>query len=337
MPAFGLDIGSSSIKLIELSGSKKLPKLEAFGLAVNPVGTVETDNEQEMIQIAQAVKKLTQDAAVKQRKVVVGLSEAKVYTRVVEMPLLSDAELASAINWEAEQYIPIPISDVQLDYRIMSRPQSPTEKMKVFLVAAPVTTVNTLTRLLDMAGLEPVALETEMLGVARALVMLQSPAQLLVHLGARGTDIGIVREGMVLFTRSVSTGGAALTRVLTTELGLEVTQAEQYKRSYGLEPKQLQGKVRLSLMNVFASIASELKKAQHFYVSNYSGTITRVVLTGGGAYLPEITVELAKELGVEVIVGDPFLNLNLTPKQRQRIGGIAAVFSVAVGLALREF
>ncbi|MBI2009960.1 MAG: type IV pilus assembly protein PilM [Candidatus Chisholmbacteria bacterium] len=337
MPAFGLDIGSSSIKLIELTGNKKQPKLTAFGLAVNPVGNVDTDNEQELVQIAQAIKKLTTDAGVKQRRVVVGLPESKVYTRVVEMPTLSESELASAINWEAEQYIPIPIAEVQLDYRILSQPQAiGSNKMRVFLVAAPVAVVNRMVKILELANLELEALETEMLGVARAMTQQQNNAQLLVHLGARTTDIGIVQGETVVFTRSISTGGMALTRALAADLGLEVASAEQYKRTYGLDKNQLQGKVRTSLLGVFSSLVSEFKKAQHFYASTYSGGIRRLILSGGGAYLPEVTSTLASELGVEVVIGDPFAALNLTPQQRQRLGGIGAVFTVAVGMALRE-
>lgn len=208
--------------------------------------------------------------------------------------------------------------------------------MRVFLVAAPLAIVNRIVKILELSGLEPEALETEMLGAARALAPRQGTAQLLVHLGARTTDIGIVQGETVIFTRSISTGGMALTRVLASDLGLEMTQAEQYKRTYGLDKKQLQGKMQAALLGVFSSLMSEFKKAQHFYSSTYSGAISRLVLSGGGAYLPEVTTTLASELGVEVVIADPFSNLTLAPPQRQRLGGIAAVFTVAVGMALRE-
>src|SRR3990167_6973749 len=118
MPAFGLDVGSSAIKLIALGGKPNKAKLGQFGLAVNPVGNIDTENESERVKIAQAIKKLVSDVQLKTKQVVVALPESKVFTRLVEMPALSDAELASAISWEAEQYIPIPMSDVQLDYKV---------------------------------------------------------------------------------------------------------------------------------------------------------------------------------------------------------------------------
>ena len=338
MPAFGLDVGSSSIKLIELAGDKKKPKLNAFGLAVNPVGNLDTENEAEKVQIAQAIKKLVADSGVKEKKAVVALPETKVFTRVIDIPVLSDSELASAINWEAEQYIPVPISEVQLDYRVLSRPQGGGvgAKMRVFLVAAPLNVVNKLVRLLELAGIEIVALETEVLGLARSLVTAGSATVMIIELGLGSTDLCILEGEMILFTRSLSTGGNALSRVLATDLGLKPSQAEQYKRAYGLDGSQLQGKVRKSLAPVFTSIVGEVRKAIHFYSSSRKGKIGRVVLAGGGAYLPEITSELARELGMEVVVANPFVRVSIDGAQQKRIGGIGAVFSVAVGLAMRE-
>ncbi len=338
MPALGLDVGSSAIKLIELSGKIKSPQVTSFGLAVNPVGNLETENQQEQVSIATAIKKLVQDSGVKNRKVVVALPESKVFTRVVEMPILSDSELASAINWEAEQYIPIPISEVQLDYRILSKPtvMETNAKMQIFLVAAPTVLINKLSGLMELAGLEIEAVETEILGLARAFEKLAiNKTILLVHLGAASTDLCIMESNVIVFTRSMPTGGLALSRTLASDLGLEVAQAEQYKRTYGLDQRQLQGKVTNALLPVVNTLSEEMRKAIQFYTTNKTGKINQVILSGGGAYLPQLTGELAKALGIEVLVGDPFLGMTMDDQQRKRIGGIASVFSVAVGLAMR--
>jgi len=338
MPAFGLDIGSSSIKLIELTGKADKPVLKMFGLAVNPVGNIETENENERVQIAQAVRKLVNDAGVKQGKVVAALPESKVFTRVIDMPKLSESELASAINWEAEQYIPIPVADVKLDYRVLDQDGASEEGkgMRVLLVAAPLTVVNRTVALLELAGLEPLTLETEVLSLARSLVGTDiTMPVLLVHLGAKTTDMCIVEKNEVAFTRSVLTGGNALSRAVANDLNLQITQAEQYKRTYGLDAAQLQGKVRGVLVPVFRSLVGEVRKAMYFYTTSRKGKVGRIILSGGGAYLPQITAELAREVGVEVILGDPFGKVVMSERQKKRIGGIGSVFSVAVGLAMR--
>lgn len=338
MPALGLDIGSSSIKLIHLSGGATSLRLEAFGLGLNPVGTVTSDSEAELTRIAQAVKKLLSDVGVRERRAVVALPEAKVFTRVIEMPPLSDAELTSAIGWEAEQYIPVPLSEVQLDYQVLSRPKSsdPKEKMQVFLVAAPLRVIEKMAHLLELSGIEPVALETEILGLSRSLGRGNSGAILLVHLGLSSTDLCLLEGEQIFFTRAVPTGGNALSRTLVNELGLEFSQAESYKRTYGLDSKQLQGRVRKGLLPVFTSLIEEIRTAINFYASNRQRHVGRLVLSGGGAYLPEIASEFASNLGIEVVIGNPFNGIAISPEQQKRLGGIGAVFAVAVGLSLRE-
>lgn len=339
MPAVGLDIGSSSIKLVVLSGSTKKPKLDGFGLAINPTGSLKLEMDNTKVAIAETIKELFQETGVKNKKVVVALPESKIFTRVIEIPVLSEAELASAIAWEAEQYIPVPIADVQLDYRILERPEAVTEtsKMKVFLVAAPLKVVSNYVSVLEMAAVELEALETEILGLTRSLATSQEEVVMIINLGLDSTDICIACDQSILFSRSLSTGGSALSRVLANELGLESNQAEQYKRTYGLDANQLQGRVRNSLLTVFNTLVVEIKKAMHFYASKSDQKLRRVILSGGGAYLPEVTSELAKSLGLEVVVGDPFMGVEMNQVQRQRIGQIQAVFSVAMGLAKRDF
>jgi len=339
MPAVGLDIGSSSIKLVVLSGNAKKPKLEAFGLAINPVGNLNFETENSRVAVAETIKKLFQDTGVKNKKVVVALPESKIFTRVIEIPVLSEAELASAIAWEAEQYIPVPVANVQLDYRIIHRPATAGEnsKMKVFLVAAPLKVVETYVSVLELAAVEPEALETETLGLTRSLVQSSDEVVMIINLGLDSTDICIAKNQLIMFSRTLSTGGSALSRVLANELGLEFNQAEQYKRTYGLDAGQLQGRVRNSLLTVFSTLVVEVKKALHFYSSKSEEKVRRVILSGGGAYLPEITSEFAKSLGLEVVVGNPFMGIEMAQSQVQRIGKIHAVFSVAMGLAKRDF
>lgn len=341
MPAVGLDIGSSAIKLVGLSGKPDKARLETFGLAVNPVGNIDTENEQEKVKIAQTIKKLWQDAAIKTKQVVAALPESKVFTRLVEMPTLSDAELASAIQWEAEQYIPIPMSEVQLDYKVVDKPiaLSGVAKMKVFLVATPTALVQKLTELLEMADLEPVALETELIALARSMLkgvaVVPGTAVLMVHFGASTCDFCVVENNLLVFTRSLSTGGLALSRAMASELGLELNQAEQYKRTYGLDGTQLQGRVRNTLLPVFATIENELRKGMQFYAGEQGRKISRIILSGGGAYLPDGVRQLAADLGLEVVVGNPLSAVAVDPTQQKRIGSMGAVFGVAVGLALR--
>jgi type IV pilus assembly protein PilM len=160
------------------------------------------------------------------------------------MPVLSDDELASAIKWEAEQYVPIPLTEVTLDWQVIFRPKTPApdSKMEVFLVAAPMKVVNKYLKILKMANLRPIAVETDIIAIARSLVGNNpySPTTLIVNIGASTTDLSIVRVGAIAFTRSIATGGTAFARSIAQDLGFELPQAEEYKKTYGLDETKLE-------------------------------------------------------------------------------------------------
>src|SRR3989344_998382 len=340
----GVDVGSSAIKVVQLGGSGGKRTVEAMGLGINPVGGW-GETEAQSLQLAEAIRKTIGDAGVKLKRVRVALHEALVYTRVIDMPPLSEAELASALSWEAEQYVPVPLSEVNLDWQILgSREMADSDskvlkrrKMAVLLVAAPKVLIDKVVAVAQLAGLEPVGLETDILALTRAVVPPAIPGPMLVcHLGAAGTEIGVMEAGQPVFIFAAATGGVALTRAIATGLKLEFAQAEQYKRTYGLLDDQLEGKIKQALVEPMTVIVNELKRAMSFYVAHAEGVVPvkQLVLSGGGAQLPGVGGYLAGQLNLETVAANPVAGMNWGSQVRNRWVGIESVFSVAVGLAL---
>lgn len=322
---FGLDIGPNLIKLVQLGQvSENKYKLVAFGQCVASVE-----------ERAEAIKKLIKDAKVTCRQVVVSLSESDVYTRVIEMPVLNDEELAQALRWQAEQYIPVPLADVVLKHQVLSKQDI---NMKVLLVAAPNLILNNYISLLNNCGLETVAIETETLAVTRAIIGddANSPTTLLVHMGVENTSISIVNKGNLILTQSISTGGGSITRSIVSLLGLDSKQAEEYKLTYGLDHTKLDGKVMLAIKPVIEIILSELKRVLVFYnTQNSNNPVKRLVLTGDEALLPGLVAFLNNNINIEVQLGNPFSKIMLSEQQKQAIGETEPVFTTAVGLSLK--
>lgn len=340
-PFFGLDIGTSSIKAVQLVKEGRITKLVAIGSAVTPIRGLASESELDHRTMAETIKKLVHDSKITTDLVVTALPEAQVFTRVIEMPALSDQEVSSAIKWEAEQYIPLPLSEVTLDYQVLHAPKerTPEAKMDVLLVASPTILINKYLRVLDMADLIPSGLETEIIAISRAIVVSSPnpPTTMLVNIGASTTDIAIIQEGLIIFTRSVATGGAALTRAIATELGLELSQAEEYKKSYGLDQSRLQGKVVLALKPIFDVIVNEIRRALNFYNSRWPNTpIKRVVLSGGTARLPGIVIYLAESLGLELQICDPWFSISKDERIAEVLTEEAPTYAAAVGLALKN-
>lgn len=343
MPAinhFGLDIGTHSIKAVQLGGSLDSPTFITAGQFPAPAGAILSEAEEDLKTVAETIKNLHKEAKITTDKVITALPESQIFTRVVEMPQLSKQEIQSAIDYEAEQYVPIPLSEVRLTWQILSSRTGPDKKPKVeiLLVAAPNNLINKYLKILKAAGLTAVSLETETTAVVRALVQRieGSPTTLIISIGASTTDLTIVDSNQINFTRSIATGGMALARGIANDLGFEIDQAVEYMKTYGLDATQLEGKVTSAIKPIFDVIVNEVRRALAYYSGKHPDKpVKRVVLAGGTAKLPGVVLYLAEALGLEVQIGNPWDGIGLPPNISKKLIEEGTSYSVAVGLALK--
>ena len=362
----GLDIGFSSIKVVSLLQHEKPPKLISLGSIGAPIPGMTSDADIELEATAAAIKKLLAAAKIDEKSVVGALPESKVFTRVIDdLPYLSDSELPSAIKYASEEFIPMPVADVELNWQVLFRGKleegekiSSREGIKddtisslgdkrshfrgktiVFVVATPKILVNKYLKVIKMAGLTLRALETEVIASARSLVGNNpfSPTTLVIQMDAATTDFAVVSKGLILLTRSITTGGAALTRAIAQQFNFEISQAEEYKKVYGLASDQLEGKVFQALKGVVDVILEETKRViQAYSAKNPQNQIKRIVLSGGGAKLPGLVIYLANNLGLEVQEADPWYFVAKDKTLRSKLISEGPVYTVAIGLSLRE-
>lgn len=338
----GLDIGYSSVKAVVLSHTQSPPKLVSLGHIAAPMPGIMSESELDLQSVAVAIKNLIQEIDPPTKDVVIALPEQKIFTRVVyDLPFLSDEELSQAIRYAAEEFVPMPIQEVNLYYQVIFRSpkKEPNSRTVVFVIAAPKVLIDKYIKVVQMADLKIVAIETDMIAAARALVSFNSysPTTLLIQLGASNTDYAIVSDGLILLTRSIATGGAALTRAIAQSFNFEVVQAEEYKKVYGLLEDQLEGKLFKTLKPVIEVIANEAKRVILAHeTQNRQRPVKRVVLTGGGAHLPGLVSFFTNFLGLEVQEADPWTAINMDPAMKNKLSGEAAFYSVAVGLAMKQ-
>lgn len=334
----GLDIGSKSIKMVELAKEGAGWKLNASGIVAYKGKSPENaEDDKEMAPLAESIKKLHKEAKISSKQVSLSLPEPQVYTRSVKFPLLTDSEIASAVKWEAEQYIPIPVEEAVIQHQIIERRKDATPPQAVvLLIAAPMKLVEKYARVVEMAGLSLAVVETELMALIRSLAP-DNQTVLVVDFGAKSTDIAISRNAQLLFSRSIPTAGDAFTRAISQSLGIEHAQAEEYKRTYGLSKTKLEGKIARGLAPVFRLVADEMKKAMQYYQSEEKGDNPRsALLAGGTSGMPEVASTLTKLLGIEVVVGNPFSKVTVDPDAVKSLAGYAPLYSVSVGLAMRE-
>ncbi len=333
----GIDIGSKTIKIVELAKEGEAWRLKGSGIVGYKGESLDRslDGRIETL-LAEVIKKLHAAAKISSREVSIALPEPQVFTRTIKFPPLTDNEIASAVKWEAEQYIPIPLADAIIQHQIIERRDKVTPpEVIVLLVAAPRTLVEKYIRVVQAAGLSVVGVETEVISLVRALAPAQG-VSLLVDFGAGSTDIAISKNGVLSFSRSIPTAGEAFTRAVAQSLGIQIQQAEEYKRAYGLSQGQLEGKIKGAIDPIFRVVTDEIKKAIHFYQTEEGGEApTSIILSGGTSGMPEVVSLLTKFLGLEVIIGNPFARILVDQDVAKSISPYAPLYSIAVGLALR--
>jgi type IV pilus assembly protein PilM len=338
----GLDIGYTSIKAVVLSQKENPPRLLSVGHIASPQPGIVSESDLDLQAVSVAIKSLIEEIDPPAKEVVIALPETKIFTRVVyDLPYLTDEELSQAIRYAAEEFVPMPIPEVNLYYQIIFR--SPKKEANsrtiVFVVASPKVVIEKYLKVLQQADLKVVAIETEMIAAARALVSFNaySPTTLVVQMGATNTDFAIVSDGLILLTRSIATGGAALTRAISQSFNFEVVQAEEYKKVYGLLQDQLEGKLFKTLVPVIDVVANEAKRVILAHeTQNRQRPVKRVVLNGGGAHLPGLVSYFTNFLGLEVQEADPWTAINMEPDMKNKLSSEGAFYSVAVGLAMKQ-
>lgn len=308
MPTLALDLGSYSIKVLIGKPGKSAKVDKAFEV-LNPTGLAAPTDDAQVEQMRQMMTTFWQDYALPKGQLRLSLPESVVATKVISIPPLSDSELASAIQWQAERHIPIPKEELSLQYQVIARPQSKQDTtMQVLLVGVRKQVVERYISLFQNIGVEPTLVETQAVSIYRNIGVAESdPVTLIAHLGASELILQVVTAGRLNFVVSHMGGGLLLTRVLQTTLNLEAGQTEQYVRAYGLDESQFEGKVREILLPQAREWLREMRIAMQYYANEHTGaSVQRIILSGGVASLRNFAALVSAELGTEVLVSSPF-------------------------------
>lgn len=334
---FGLDIGSETIKIVQVDKEKTGYKLIAAGMIKNPVSSISLALDNELVYLAEAIVKLKKEARVSLKRVVASLQERHVFVQETQLPRMKEEELRQAIPWEAESLIPKPLSEVNLDWEILDDgSKSPDGRMKILLVAAPKKLTNSYVKVIKMAGLETEALVTESMATIKSIgqAVLNKDC-LVLSMGAESADVLIVKNGSLYLTRSLASSGRAISKAISLKLNLDLSVAEEYKKTYGLSD-QLEGKIYSAIEPILSLLAGDIKKAISFYETKDKELLKLMILTGGTALLSGISEFFTKALNLEVQIADPFAFLQVDPAMLGVLKKYGPIYTTAVGLALRE-
>lgn len=333
----GVDFGNHSVKAVQLRDVDRQPSLVAFASQPTPVGVINSEDDEHQRKLADALRILFDEGRFRTRNVVVALPEFSIFTRFLEFPGIKEEEIEDAVHWQAKQVVPIPIKDVQMSWIMLGKDES-KNSYKVLLVAAPRKLIEIYVKVLEKAKLEPIALETEGISAGRAIFRSANvQSAVILDFGSQSTDMAIMSGGDLIFSQSISVGSDALTRALATDFSFEYSQAEEYKRNYGLDQNQLDGKIFTSLKPVMDSIVAEIRRGVEFYKTRtLMAPPEQFMLIGDGALLPGLVQYVAQEMSVNVTLADPWMGIKMSSKHQTILSKAGPAYAVAVGLALKS-
>lgn len=331
---FGLDIGTTGIRLVEVKAGRAGLPLKTYGAVAIDPKVARSDAEVDQLKLIEAIKKLVHDAKASTKNVVAGIPSDKIFASVINLPKMSQQELAKSIKYQADQYIPMPLDQVKLDWAVVSEPEA--KEMEVLLVATQTTVAERYLNLLERAGLEVIALEPDAAALARSLVYTPDIAVVLMNLGGSSTDLVVVHNSSPKLIRSIPIGSETFVKAAAQNLGLEEDQASQFVYKFGLTQTKLEGQVKKAISAGVDSLLGELDKSNKFFLSrNKNVKIEKVVITGKASSMPEFPTYVANSVGLPVEIGNPWSRISTPVEQQGQLNELASQFGVAAGLAIR--
>lgn len=335
----GIDIGTASIKLVELERGRGGLRLLTYGFTENLKEIVKENWPGDIKYAARIINEICKKAGTTSRSAVTALPTFSVFSSVINLSNVDQKDLSSAVHWEAKKVIPLPLEEMVLDWKKIEAKgdEKQSKNMKVLLTGAPKALVKRYMNIFKEARINLLSLETETFSLIRALLGNDKSTVMIVEVGMSTTDIFIVSKSIPVLSRSLDIGGLAITRAISNNLGVGAERAEQFKYDLGITSiKSDEGVVPEIVIDTINPIINEIKYLLNLFESKNNEKVEKLVLSGGSSLLPNFVNYLSKILNMNVIIGDPWSRISCPVELGPVLSEIGPKLSVAIGLAMRE-
>ena len=359
----GLDIGTEHVRVAQVKPSGAGYQVTGYGAVVLPMGSVVDGEIVDAQAVTRAIGELWRAAGIHGKEVAIGVSNQKVVVRLIDLPYMEDSELQGAIQYQAQDYIPIPVEDAILDFQRVDDYMTPSDEhmMELLLVAASRDMIRTTVEVVEAAKLKLESIDVTTFAIVRALMGdtppvlpeegSESAATAVVHISSGITNIAVVENGVPRFTRVSSMAGSEFTQSISNVLNLTFDEAESLKLRVGLPDPEAQSEPAVpddmdpavfqstqdALEREASKFIAEVRRSLDYYLTQttQTRTISRILLTGSGAQLSNLAGYLETGLQAEVILADPLSRVQVAPAVQAVIEADRMGCAPAVGLAMR--
>jgi len=337
----GVDIGNSALRIVEIAGWGDRRTLKNYGelrirtLYDKPFRSFEKNALLLSTQdIARAIRGILEESGIKERNAILSISDYSSFFTNFNLPPMAEKELGDAVRFEARRHVPLPLSEVVLDWQLVEKHKKKEDSYKILLVAVPKEVVHHYEEIARLAKLSLVAMEAEVFGGIRVHLQDEKYPAVLIDIGSHTTTIGIVYKGLLRMSHSIDTGGNSFTERIARALSLDYTAAEAKKQAEGLNI--VSGNVRI-LVPIADTILLEIRKLVDSFKRQEKEEVRKIVLSGGSAALQDLSVYLEGQTRIKTEVVHPFQNILYPPILESVLQKIGPSYTVAVGMALRGF
>lgn len=335
---FGLDIGTTGIRLVELRGAGATKTLVKYAYIPVDSKLAQSDSKADQQKLAQTIASLVTEAKLDTRNVAVGLPSSRVFTTVADVDRLPGSELGKALMYQADALIPTPPAESKIDWALLGDSPKDKTKLEVLLTSVPNNFIEQRLDMIESIGLNVIAFEPDSLALTRAIIPSGTTTpELVLDMGNLSTDLVIAVGDAPRLTRSIPTGSEAIIRAAQQNLGIDDQQAQQFVYKFGVSKEKLEGQVYEAIISTIEILVAEIDKSIKFFQARYpEQKLERLIVTGGASSIPEFPLYLANKFGLNVEIGNAWRNVAFATDRQNELLAVSNQFSVAVGLAERD-
>ncbi len=336
---FALDIGIKSIRVVQLSkASQDQWKLEHVGYAGLDPRVIASDSPESRKKLGNALMSTVGQSGIRTKDVAISLPANKTFATVIEVPVMSDAELRSTLKYQADQYIPMPLDDAKIDWAKLGPSPSDPKKQEILLASTAQDYVEGMVEMIDSLGFNVIAAEPDSIAMTRALLpAAPKNAHVVIDISDASTNIVVTVEDRPVLVRTLPIGLRSLVNAIVTNLNVKEDQATQFVIKFGLAPDRLEGQVFRSIESVLDNFVSEIIKSVKFFQSKYATeSIAKIHLSGYAGVIPMLAEYIGAKAELPTEVTSPWHKVAIPESYKQTILATEYEFATAVGLAQRS-
>lgn len=334
---FALDIGTTAVRAVQLTQTGDSWTLTHYGVAPVDIRITTSDANEDQRKLGEIIMTVIGQSGIRTKSVILGVPSNKIFATVVDMPDMPAEELASTIKYQADQYIPMSLDEVKVDWAVLSKPNKAATTNEVLLASVANSFIEARLDLIEGLGLDVVAVEPDSLALVRSLQPTGvAEGCLIVELGDFAADIIMTYDDSPRLIRSIPTGVQTFVKAATQNLNVQPQQAQQFIMKFGLQKDKLEGQVFHSLESTIDQFVAEIVKSIKFFQTRYPNIpIGSMIMSSYAATVPGFSSYVSEKVGIPAEVGNPWQKVRVSSADQVALQPLSSQFGVAIGLAQR--